>query len=218
MNKQRLLASVLLAAACTTAGPQVAEAVLVTISTEPASFDPVGFTKFTFRIDPDVQGPPTGKTGTVTSFDVQFMMMTGTMNQINPSSAETVFENNNDDILLAGGNPMDDSQFEFDTSEWETTPGGESNESSTLLEAVASGYLDTPPLNNIFTLAHVVIQNSAMGKWRIETIVSGQEDVQSGTFSVVPETSQVLVGSVASVGLLGAYLICRLSKRNRLPA
>jgi hypothetical protein len=139
--------------------------------------DVAAFTTYFFNVTP-------APGSSISSLDGEFVTeVSGAMRQVNPDNLNTVFTNNNGAIVLAGENPLADSQFEFHTSDARLIINAQ--ESDTRLTATL-GLLERS-LSSRFTLAHVVLANGATATWRIgllQTDSAGmaREYSQSGVF------------------------------------
>jgi hypothetical protein len=138
------------------------------------------------------------------------------MFQLHPNGDDTTF--NDENVNIPGAFPgltgADDSQYNFSENDFVFgVPVADTNGD---LSAVMVAPDD--PLNADFDLAHVVIPDTSFGNYNIVLTVEGgpSPGVQtlSGIFTAVPEASQVLAGSVLTMGVLGVYIVRRrLSKR-----
>jgi hypothetical protein len=136
------------------------------------------------------------------------------MYQLNPGGLETIDNQNNAQLESALGPDalLQDSQFRFDLS-GEVEDGHA--ESSTFLRA-ATGGLDPPVAPAAFDFAQIVVPVGATITWRIQ-IAQGLTPLQTetGTFVVViPEASQIIVGIVGTMAILGIHIVRRRHKWN----
>jgi hypothetical protein len=104
------------------------------------------------------------------------------MRHVHPFGRVTIFNDNNDLIAAVGENPLADSQFEFDSDDADFVL--DASESNVDLSATMVGL---GPLDQPFTLAHIVVADGVPGTWTISVVQSegpggGKEYQLSGVF------------------------------------
>jgi hypothetical protein len=127
----------------------------------------------------------------------------GTMNQLNPAGAATIFADNNAFIpFIPGFDYSQDSQFKFFSSNL-TIPAGFASESNTQLRAV---FAASAPLGTSVPFVQLAIPNAAAGSvsfvGQIQTVVgSSVTNVDVSGLVPLPEPSIVSLMALLSGGL-----------------